>query len=224
MPLSQIMKNKQNFLKNLKPYKLEQYQGEALSKLTTVGILKLNEVKIDASYDNITVILYKLFPEKFSLINFPEYPDTLRVNRALTSHCITAGYVKGNLKTNSYTLTISGRKIAEDLLGKIEAGTKSQTKRSDEKRNKYIRLVKAVTETSGFEKFSSKQYKHIKKFDVCESLHCTMDADEEHLKSNFDMLVDYASDSRKFENFADISQSVLDYLEYLELNWETLMK
>ena len=130
------MKDKQDFWKSLKPYNLELYQGEALSKLTTAGILKLSEVEMDTSYDNITVILYKLFPEKFSLINFPEYPDTLRVNRALTSHCITAGYVKGNLKTNFYTLTISGRKIAEDLLEKIEAGTKSQTKRSDLKRSK----------------------------------------------------------------------------------------
>jgi len=223
-PLSQIMKNKQNFWKSLKPYNLELYQGEALSKLTTAGILKLHEVEMDTSYDNITVILYKLFPEKFSLINFPEYPDTLRVNRALTSHCITAGYVKGNLKTNFYTLTISGRKIAEELLGKIEVGTKSQTKRSDLKRSKYIRLVQAVTETSGFKKFLTKDYEEIKKFDICESLHCTIDADEDLVKSNFDTLVDYASNAKKFENFAKISQSVLDYLEHIESNWEKLMK
>ena len=223
-PLSQIMKNKQDFWKSLKAYGLELYQGEALSKLTTVGILKLHEVEMDTSYDNITVILYKLFPEKFSLINFPQYPDTLRVNRALTSHCITAGYVKGNLKTNSYTLTISGRKTAEDLLEKIEAGTKSQTKRSDLKRSKNIRLVQGVTETSGFKKFSSKDYEEIKKFDVCESLHCTIDADKDLIKSNFDTLVDYASDANKFEIFAKISQSVLDYLQYIESNWEKLMK
>lgn len=218
------MKNKKDYWKNLKSYNLELYQGEALSKLTTVGILKLNEVKMDASYDNITVILYKLFPEKFSLINFPEYPDTLRVNRALTSHCITAGYVQGNLKTNSYTLTISGRKTAEDLLEKIESGTKSQKKRSDEKRSKSIRLVQAVTETSGYEKFVTKSHNEIKKFDVCESLHCTMDADEEHLKSNFHILVDLASDAKKFENFSELSQTVLDYLEYIESNWEKFMK
>ena len=59
------------FWNNLKPYKLELYQGEALSKLTTVGILKLHNAEIDASFENITVILYKLFPEKYSLVGFP---------------------------------------------------------------------------------------------------------------------------------------------------------
>ena len=118
--------DRKKFWKDLKPYKLELYQGEALAKLTTVGILKLHNAEIDANFENITVILYKLFPEKYSLVGFPEFPDTLRVNRAMTSHCITAGYIDGTLKRNSYFLTPKGRIVAEDLLDQIESGTMSQ--------------------------------------------------------------------------------------------------
>ena len=212
------------FWNNLKPYKLELYQGEALSKLTTVGILKLHNAEIDANFENITVILYKLFPEKYSLVGFPEFPDTLRVNRAMTSHCITAGYIDGTLKRNSYFLTPKGQTVAEDLLDQIESGTMSQRKRSDEKQHKYIRLVKGVSDTTGFEKFSAKHLKEIKKFDVCESLHCTIDADEEHIKRNLEMLVLHANNTKKISNFTVISESVLEYLQYIESNWEELMK
>ena len=212
------------FWKSLKPFKLELYQGEALSKLTVVGILKLHNAEIDASFENVTVILYKLFPEKYSLVGFPEFPDTLRVNRAMTSHCITAGYIDGTLKRNSYCLTPKGQTVAEDLLDQIESGTMSQRKRSDEKQHKYIRLVKGVSDTTGFEKFSAKHLKEIKKFDVCESLHCTIDADEEHLKRNLETLTQHAINTKKISNFAVISESVLEYLQYIESNWEELMK
>ena len=216
--------DRKKFWKDLKPYKLELYQGEALAKLTTVGILKLHNAEIDANFENITVILYKLFPEKYSLVGFPEFPDTLRVNRAMTSHCITAGYIDGTLKRNSYFLTPKGRIVAEDLLDQIESGTTSQRKRSDLKQSKYIRLVKGVSDTTGFEKFSAKHLKEIKKFDVCESLHCTIDADEEHIKRNLEMLVLHANNTKKISNFTVISESVLEYLQYIESNWEELMK
>ena len=216
--------DRKKFWKDLKPYKLELYQGEALAKLTTVGILKLHNAEIDANFENITVILYKLFPEKYSLVGFPEFPDTLRVNRAMTSHCITAGYIDGTLKRNSYFLTPKGRIVAEDLLDQIESGTTSQRKRSDLKQSKYIRLVKGVSDTTGFEKFSAKHLKEIKKFDVCESLHCTIDADEEHLKRNLETLTQHANNTKKISNFAVISESVLEYLQYIESNWEELMK
>ena len=216
--------DRKKFWKDLKPYKLELYQGEALAKLTTVGILKLHNAEIDANFENITVILYKLFPEKYSLVGFPEFPDTLRVNRAMTSHCITAGYIDGTLKRNSYFLTPKGRIVAEDLLDQIESGTMSQRKRSDLKQSKYIRLVKGVSDTTGFEKFSAKHLKEIKKFDVCESLHCTIDADEEHIKRNLEMLVLHANNTKKISNFTVISEAVLEYLQYIESNWEELMK
>ena len=216
--------DRKKFWKDLKPYKLELYQGEALAKLTTVGILKLHNAEIDANFENITVILYKLFPEKYSLVGFPEFPDTLRVNRAMTSHCITAGYIDGTLKRNSYFLTPKGRIVAEDLLDQIESGTTSQRKRSDLKQSKYIRLVKGVSDTTGFEKFSAKHLKEIKKFDVCESLHCTIDADEEHIKRNLEMLVLHANNTKKISNFTVISEAVLEYLQYIESNWEELMK
>lgn len=218
------MKNKQNFWKSLKAYNPEQYQGEALSKLTTVGILKLHETKLDASFENITVILHKLFPEKFSLISFPDFPDSNRVFRAMTIHCLEAGYVEGTLKRNSYLLTGKGRIVAEETLERIESGVKSNKKQSELKRSKYIRLVKEVTNTSGFKKFASKDFKQIKKFDVCESLHCTMDADEEHIKQNFATLTHYANNTKKFASFVDVSTSVLDYLQYIESHWEELMK
>tara|TARA_Y100000590_G_C15718045_1_gene1012553 strand:+ start:135 stop:791 length:657 start_codon:yes stop_codon:yes gene_type:complete len=218
------MTTQRDFWKNLKSYDFEQYSKVPLSKLTTVGISKLNDSNIEASYDNITVILFKLFPEKFSLINFPEYPDTLRVNRALTSHCLTAGYIAGNQKTNIYSLTGIGRKIADEFFENVDSTSHSKSKTSDLKRSKYIRLVKSVTDSSGYKKWSEKDFKNFKKFDLCESLHCTIDADESHLRSNLDTLVHYANNTKKFQNFEKLSNSVLEYLEFVKSNIGTYVK
>jgi len=218
------VKNKQkNFWNTLEKYKPEQYQGEALAKLTTVGILKLHDAHIDASFENITITLHKLFPEKFSLINFPEHPDSNRVFRAMTIHCLEAGYVEGTLKRNSYLLTGKGRITAEESLERIESGVKSEKKQSELKRSKYIRLVEGVTHSSGFKKFISKDYKQIKKFDICESLHCTMDVDEYHLKANLTLLTSHALSTKKISSFEEISKSVLSYLQYVESNWRELI-
>lgn len=215
--------NRKNLWKNLKPYEVGLYQGEARTKLTAVGILKLDDAEIEANFENIAVVLHKIFPENFSLMNFPEHPDTLRVWNQVKENT-KAGYIDGSLKKNSYMLTSKGRAVAEDLLRQIESGTMSQVKRSGWKDNKYIKLVKGVSDTDGFEKFSDKRLKEIKKFDVCESLHCTLDADEFRLKRNLETLIRHASSTKKISNYADISESVLEYLQYIESNWEELMK
>ena len=85
-------------------------------------------------------------------------------------------------------------------------------------------MLQAVAETSGFKHFRASNFKEIKKYDVCEGLHCTVDADEDHLRLNYGLLLNHVDSCKKFEEFSEIYQWVLDYLEYIESNWEELMK
>lgn len=215
------MKNKQNFWNELKSYPTEKYSGIPLSELVTVGILKLNQFKLETNFENITVILHKLFPDKFSLTYFPEYPDTIRVDITIRVHCKEIGAVKGN-RPKGFVLTGKGQILADKVLQKIESGSGKAKSQSNFARNKFIKLVKGVTESSGYKKFASKNLKEIKKFDVCESLHCTMDADEIHLRDNLGMLTSHAIQTEKIPSYKQVSKSVLNYLQYIESHWAEL--
>jgi len=210
------------FWKNLKPYDPDQYEGETLHSLTLIGIAELNEHQIQASYDNITVVLFKLFPDKFSLTEYSEYPDSQRVSMSL-AHCKTDLLIKGEYTKGVFTLTGTGQQIADDLLDNLQSDSKSKYIRTDKNRKKSIKLTKEVTETSGFKNFRASNFKEIKKFDLCECLHCTINADEDHLQQNYGLLLHYVNSCRKFEKFSEVSQWVLDYLEYLQTNWVRLV-
>ena len=184
--------------------------------------MKLNQFKIETNFENITVILLKLFPDKFSLIYFPEYPDTIRVDITIRVHCREMGYAKGN-RSKGFVLTGKGQIHAEKALEKIESGRGQAKSQSNFARNRFIKLVKGVTESSGYKKFVSKNLKDIKKFDVCESLHCTIDAEEEHIRANLGTLTLHATNTEKISNYMQVSKSVLSYLQFIESNWDELV-
>jgi len=217
------MKNKKDFWKNVKAFSAEQYAGLGLYELVTVGLLKLNQAKLETNFENIVVILHKLFPDKFSLTYFPEYADLMRIDNTLRLDCKHVGVVTGN-RPKGFVLTGKGQLLAEKTLDIIYSDAKKTEIKASFSRNRYIKLVKGVTKTSGFKKFSTKKFKEMKKFDVCESLHCTIDADEDHIKENLRLLIDYAYNTRKIASYEKISQEVLDYLEYIESHWEELIR
>ena len=216
--------DRKKFWESIKQYQPEKYNDIRLDHLVTVAILKLNQMKMESSFENIAVILQKHFPDKFSLLSFPDYPDSLRVDNTLRLDCKHSGLVEGSRKKGIYVLTGKGKLIAEQTHEKIEFGVGSKISSGGFTRNKYIKLVRGVTKTSGFKKFSSGNLKEMKKFDVCESLHCTLDADEQILKDNLALLRNHASNTKKIQSYANVSQSALDYLQYIESNWEELMK
>lgn len=65
------------------PFPEDAYQGMDLTGLATFAINRLQELQIPITFENLVVALFKLFPEKFSLEGFEQYPDAARVGRTL---------------------------------------------------------------------------------------------------------------------------------------------
>jgi hypothetical protein len=59
------------------------YQDIDLAGLAAFAIRRLQELQIPTGFENVVVTLFKLFPAKFSLEGFAEYPDAARVGRTL---------------------------------------------------------------------------------------------------------------------------------------------
>jgi hypothetical protein len=217
------MKIKDNFWNNLKKYNPEQYVGESIDPLVVVSLFKLYESQESTSMESIAVTAFKLFPDKFSMTQFPEYPDYMRVFTAVRMHL--KKYVEGDMKKNSFLLNGKGRIYAEEILERIESGTGSSSKPKKEfKRKKNTKLILAVTKTIGFKKFEDKNLDKINRFDICETLHCTTEASDEHLRTNLATLQQMANQIAPNLSYKKEAEKVLEFLTFADENWKRLMK
>ena len=211
-----------NFFKNLKAYKPEKYSTDfTLDKLVTVGLLKLEEGKLVKSFDNVVVILHKLFPEKFSLITYPEYPDSIRVDNTLRLDAKKhSNYLTGN-RVHGYELTSLGKITAEDTLIQLDSkNSKIVKQRTDTQRNRATRAIGGVGNSDAFKKFSTKQFREIDRFDICSFLHGTLETDDEKLLSNLKVLKRFAKDIGNLKEYEELSKKTLEFFDYVEKNWE----
>ncbi|MBT4328110.1 MAG: hypothetical protein HOD60_14590 [Candidatus Nitrosopelagicus sp.] len=217
------MKIKDNFWNNLKKYNPEQYVGESIDPLVVVSLFKLYESQESTSMESIAVTAFKLFPDKFSMTQFPEYPDYMRVFTAVRMHL--KKYVEGDMKKNSFLLNGKGRIYAEEILERFEFGTGSSSKPKKEfKRKKNTKLILAVTKTIGFKKFEDKNLDKINRFDICETLHCTTEASDEHLRTNLATLQQMANQIAPNLSYKKEAEKVLEFLTFADENWKRLMK
>ena len=91
-------------------------------------------------------------------------------------------------------------------------------------RKQETRLMMAILESGAFEKFSTKQYSEINKFDVCDVLHGTLESNLDDLDRNLQSLTISAESLNKITEYKKAATSTLEFLKYLEINWERLMK
>ncbi|MEM3714683.1 MAG: hypothetical protein QW478_11705 [Candidatus Micrarchaeaceae archaeon] len=109
-------------IKSLKEFK-KNYLTLDKDKLILFTVHFLEKKGIEPTHDKITATAFKLFPQKFALIGFPEYPDSLSVYYSVYHHDTkTKGWLTGNPKSG-YTVTDKGNAILElvedELNGKI---------------------------------------------------------------------------------------------------------
>ena len=74
--------NKKDLLKLL-PFEKKLYENLALTSLTAYSIFWLNEWNIPTSIENISIVSSRLFPKKFAMVGWPEFPDVNRTNRSV---------------------------------------------------------------------------------------------------------------------------------------------
>ena len=138
------MKTKKKIIKLCKYYDFEKYKDIDLNSLVVYVIDFLEKNVIPLSFENICVATFLMFPKKFSLLDFDEYPDATRVNRVLLH--LRPKYenlAEGNVKSG-FILTERGKlkvKTTKSLLNQdsegehIETRHKFENKRIDEVKN-----------------------------------------------------------------------------------------
>lgn len=108
-------------LTSLKQLPAANYDGFDLDRLVVHTLLILEENKVPLYFDFIAVGLFRLFPRKFSMANFRQYPDTNRISKALRrlTDQKRKSWATGNLE-NGFYLTDLGREVAKQVSNSLK--------------------------------------------------------------------------------------------------------
>lgn len=181
--------------------------------LYTISILESK--KIEPTFDKIVVAAYKLFPERFSLLGFKEYPDGKRVHDCLF-HCTykTKGWLNGGAK-QGYKLSEMGELILKELEGKLEKSefkNSKKIKKTIAKRKENAIIEKAM-KTKTYSYFINGRISELNQDYLKETLRCTPGASKKELKDNYKIISKYAEEVDASENFFKMLEGIKQILK-----------
>lgn len=106
----------EKIIENFVAYKNSSYKDIDLDRLAVFTLWKLKKANLPLYFNFAAVAAFKLFPEKFSMVSFPEYPDNNRANKALRrlTDVKRRNWATGNVE-NGFFLTDLGEEIAEEV-------------------------------------------------------------------------------------------------------------
>jgi|YelNatPaOPRAMG01_1025707.scaffolds.fasta_scaffold39934_3 hypothetical protein len=207
--------NEQQSIENLKPFDESRYINVDLDHLIMYSVGCLKKIGADLSLENVVVAAFRLFPKKFSLLGFPNYPDSLRVYSCLW-RCTTdkkKQWLGGKIR-HGFIITERGQKFikeAEDLLKETsvrQSKAMSQTRRKEA-------IIAEISKSSAFFKYNNGQGESITEAEFCFLLQGTLDSSKDILRENFLLLRQYAEDLNR--------KDIVDLLDWLKIRFRTFL-
>lgn len=185
----------QDPLDDLEPFAEKLYSGLDLDRLTAYGVRVLSDRDLPVTFENVVVTLFRLFPTKFSIVGYPEYPDAARINRAIL-HCFPKyrNYLSGRASTG-YRLTHQGEVAAEEAATALAGEGKPAKRRRTAARGVADNFMKEVSDSKVFADFTAGSFEAIDLYDVTRLLHATPNSPKEVLRRNMDQLLTYSKET-----------------------------
>lgn len=200
-----------NWYKKIKAYDFSDYENIGLDHLTAFSVKCLNENNIEPLFENIVVVLFKMFPKRFSLVNFEEYPDSNRVNRQIL-HCRPQyrNYLAGGMR-RGWVLTNKGKDIAEETKQMLENPSLTINKKRvgiPRERTKSLHFINEIVTSEAYKKFKSKKHEKISELELCDVIHANLDTPTTIIAQSIERLSSYA----KIVDNAD----VIEFLKFIK--------
>jgi hypothetical protein len=150
------------------------YQNIPLEFLCLYAAVELNEKQITLSYSNIVVACFELFPEKFSLEDFKNMPDSSRVDKALWRNR-KSGMLQGD-NIQSYTVAERAKEKIEELKTKIfiEQGSVYVAPKKFKRSRRNEVFMKETMNCPAYIKYIQGKSSEITQAEVCNALQGTL--------------------------------------------------
>jgi len=175
----------------------EIYGRIALNDLVTYAVYFLSQSGGEINAEDIVAACFKLFPERFQLRGYSEWPDSTVVNKRWLD-CRDKGLLHGST-AGGVLLTAKGLGLAEKvsaiLTGKQRLFAKPRLEKvSGEMRTRAGRFVRSLETSEAFQKFTAEgPSANVSEFDFRNMLLCTMESSAATLRSNLEHFRQYAA-------------------------------
>jgi len=210
------------------------YTKIILNDLVLYSVYYLHKQGSEITSEDIISACFVLFPKRFSMRKYPQYPDSGIVSRRW-SDCKSKGYLKGNA-TKGFQITARGIKRAEKvekLLGKPmkPVRVRKPTSSPKGKAEKTVASAPAIEKIHPELKAHAKKYvrsiemsdayKNFKKglqpneFDFRSLLLCTMESPPTTLARNLNQFKEYVNIHER--------KDLLSFLEFCEEKFSSLL-
>lgn len=164
------------------------YERIGYDELTTFAIYSLIRNGKETTFENIVAEAFTLFPRRFSLRGYPDWPDASVVNKSWLRCRTDKHYIEGSVK-EGFRLTPKGLKTAEQieehLLGKK---TENSKEIKAELRTRAGKLLSALEKSDAYTAYKQTgSLEGLKDHELTDMLLCMPDSDAKVIKHNIEL-------------------------------------
>lgn len=159
-------------------FKYEQYINLSYDDLLTYALYDLIKQGQVPTFENLVASVFSLFPKRFQLPGYPDWPDSSLVEKAWL-RCRTDKSLMTGSKSRGFKLTDKGEalsiKVGQRI--KLDPGKKTPVlKIKGDRKTQSGRVVKHVEESNAYKKYFPKEdIKDVSDFEFCDLLYTTLD-------------------------------------------------
>jgi hypothetical protein len=151
----------------------------------------LESKQIEPTFDKIVAATFKLFPKKFSLIGFPEYPDGRTIYYCVYNHCtLDKKWLFGNVQS-AFKVTERGKYFLDETRKMLEGKIVSTRTHLTNPRRKETTFISILKKTNAYKKYLLGEKELIDKSDLLEALRVPSNS-KGLLQANLTKYLEYA--------------------------------
>jgi hypothetical protein len=151
----------------------------------------LESKRIEPTFDKIVVAVFKLFPKKFSLIGFPEYPDGRTIYYCAYNHCtLNNKWLLGNVQS-AFKLTERGRYFLDETQKMLDGKIVPTRTHQISPRRKETTFISILKKTKAYEKYLQDEKSLIDKSELLEALRVPSES-KALIQTNLTKYLEYA--------------------------------
>jgi hypothetical protein len=178
----------------LSPVGPEKYETIDLDRLVIYAACELDRLGVELSLEHIIVGAFRLFPNRFSIPGYPEFPDATRVEKSLWRCKGKKRQWIAGKTPHGYAITDKTKSISEETRVQLSTSPYKTDQRTPTRLRRKEGILKETTDSLAYSKFISGKRDSISEADFCYLLQGTLDSPRDILKQNFGTLKKFADD------------------------------
>lgn len=202
-------------IQQLKPFDYPSYEAIDLDRLVIYTTVNLHKIGVELSLENIIVGAFSLFPKKFSLAGYIEFPDATRVEKCLWRCKGKKRQWIGGKTPHGYQVTEKAKIIATQTEAQLSNTALQKRQKTASRTRRKESILKETTDSPAYKKYISNQGDSISESDLCYLLQGTLDSSRQVLKENLTSLKKFAKELER--------EKVVKFLCWLEIHFKSFL-